>query len=1130
MRRWRILFVLAALAAASMSWAQYSGSYDVGGGNNDFASPQAAAAALVTDGMTGPVTLNVYTGVYSGQVTISAITGLDAANPLVIQNAAGQAPVIESPTGHGIHVNSADYVTIRGFEIRNCGTSAIRAESATDSVTHLTIENCYLHSAAMTSSAGVLYMHRTADCLVSGNRIEVTGSSSYLREALEVRFSDRDRFVNNMIASVYAQYATGMVVERDCDLNEWYFNSMCGIDAFAVFYESPQSARQHRNTFLNNIYYNGGTGSSTKLGFYLNGESAYLADLVSDYNVIFAIGVNSSEYGVAGFPWTMATWRSTSGLDMNSFRFHPNFASDVVPFDLHLKSGEPSIADNAGTPVVGITADNDGETRDVSTPDIGADERVMASVDALLGYVPLLVPQGCEGSSTTFEVDYLSHSNLPPTSPSLFLNNGFWAAMSDPGGDYTQGVRLTTTQVLPAGNHSHHFEAGALRLPFGAGEFAGPVIVPPMSGSFDIGGGAMDFAAITDAVALLKQCGMGGDVVLNIFDGTYSHTSNAMMQISSSSANATYYVPGLGMYNLTFQAASGQSPIVTTSGAVRAFYLNGASNVTIQGLTIACATGYPIYTDASGTTYPTDVVVRNNVISWSGSSSSGGIYARDTQNLLIEGNTIFVTGTVGGGIQVYQPRSGAVIRNNTVHAPRTSYYCAYHQGTSTGQATTEWYHNTFYANAASTCFYFTGLYPSIILKNNIFFQGGSGACLKTSTTTWACPTTSDYNVFRSSGNYAQNSTASIAYTFTEYQTACSGRDQNSLDCDPDFVYDGGILDSTLHINPTSCANGAGTPIAGVTVDRDGDARDGSNPDIGADEVGGAAPDAMLVHVGDHFCLHLTPDQEAVVYWCCPLDGPPFFSWLPGCEYSLPGCEEICPPYSGPMFWTAQLDSVSEDCPAPGGWWSARFTAQGEGCVCVYFEYQLSVELIDFAATAGEGNVTLTWATASENNNARFEVYRTTDGNWTRITSVPGQGTSTTRHDYRFMDTDVESGVIYSYRLAAADVNGSVEWVGSVVEATPLTGDAVPTEYALYQNYPNPFNPTTNIRFDVAERGWVTLKVYNPIGQEVATVASGEMNAGRYTVTFDANLLPSGMYLYRLEANDFSSTKKMLLMK
>jgi hypothetical protein len=122
-----------------------------------------------------------------------------------------------------------------------------------------------------------------------------------------------------------------------------------------------------------------------------------------------------------------------------------------------------------------------------------------------------------------------------------------------------------------------------------------------------------------------------------------------------------------------------------------------------------------------------------------------------------------------------------------------------------------------------------------------------------------------------------------------------------------------------------------------------------------------------------------------------------------------------------------------------------------------------------------------------------------------------------------------NGTPYSYTLIAVDVANQRLVVGTD-NATPVAGAATVSEYALRQNYPNPFNPSTSITFDLVESGNVSLRVFNMIGQEVATLVNGNLNSGRHTVSFDATGLPSGLYLYRLETNGFTDQKKMLLMK
>jgi hypothetical protein len=112
--------------------------------------------------------------------------------------------------------------------------------------------------------------------------------------------------------------------------------------------------------------------------------------------------------------------------------------------------------------------------------------------------------------------------------------------------------------------------------------------------------------------------------------------------------------------------------------------------------------------------------------------------------------------------------------------------------------------------------------------------------------------------------------------------------------------------------------------------------------------------------------------------------------------------------------------------------------------------------------------------------------------------------------------------------------GSKFWVddlsfGSASDVNEF-GSGIPATFALDQNYPNPFNPSTKIQFEIAEARFVTLKVYNLLGQEVASFINDRLDAGRYRAEFDAANLPSGTYLYRLQAGDFSESKKMTVLK
>lgn len=190
---------------------------------------------------------------------------------------------------------------------------------------------------------------------------------------------------------------------------------------------------------------------------------------------------------------------------------------------------------------------------------------------------------------------------------------------------------------------------------------------------------------------------------------------------------------------------------------------------------------------------------------------------------------------------------------------------------------------------------------------------------------------------------------------------------------------------------------------------------------------------------------------------------------------------------------------------------------------------LPVELVSFSASAGEGQVTLRWRTATEINNYGFEVMRTeashsgiSSVNWQTAGFVRGSGTSNTEHTYSFTDRPERAGR-YAYRLKQIDNDGTFSYSeSSAVEFS------MPEGYYLAQNFPNPFNPSTDISYGMAKDGVVSLKVYDVTGRLISTVDEGYRAAGNHRVSFDAAGLSSGVYFCRLSVNGYFSVKKMVL--
>ncbi|MBP6671889.1 MAG: T9SS type A sorting domain-containing protein [Bacteroidetes bacterium] len=212
---------------------------------------------------------------------------------------------------------------------------------------------------------------------------------------------------------------------------------------------------------------------------------------------------------------------------------------------------------------------------------------------------------------------------------------------------------------------------------------------------------------------------------------------------------------------------------------------------------------------------------------------------------------------------------------------------------------------------------------------------------------------------------------------------------------------------------------------------------------------------------------------------------------------------------------------------------------------------LPVELTSFTASSKRLNAELKWSTATEVNNAGFEVERklvsrpggqagftsqvsgeipsslkleTSNSDWTRIAFVDGAGSSNTAHEYSYTDRSISAGT-YAFRLKQIDRDGRFSYSPTVEVTT-----SVPYIFSLEQNFPNPFNPSTSIEYQLPAAGKVTLSVFDALGREIAELVNEVKDAGRYSVRFDGTQRPSGIYFARLSSGGKTSVKKMLLVK
>ncbi|MBL8017753.1 MAG: T9SS type A sorting domain-containing protein [Ignavibacteria bacterium] len=196
---------------------------------------------------------------------------------------------------------------------------------------------------------------------------------------------------------------------------------------------------------------------------------------------------------------------------------------------------------------------------------------------------------------------------------------------------------------------------------------------------------------------------------------------------------------------------------------------------------------------------------------------------------------------------------------------------------------------------------------------------------------------------------------------------------------------------------------------------------------------------------------------------------------------------------------------------------------GGGTICTG---PLPVTLSLFTALSEKNNVILSWKTETEINNSGFDVERKLiDGLWEKIAFVQGSGTTNSAAEYSYTDKKLKPGK-YIYRLKQIDYNGNYEYFDL---ALPVI-ISKPKEFSLGQSYPNPSNPVSNIDFQLPEKTFVKIEVYDLLGKLVAELVKGELDAGIHTAEFNGSGLGSGTYIYRITAGNFTEVKKLVLLK
>ena len=299
----------------------------------------------------------------------------------------------------------------------------------------------------------------------------------------------------------------------------------------------------------------------------------------------------------------------------------------------------------------------------------------------------------------------------------------------------------------------------------------------------------------------------------------------------------------------------------------------------------------------------------------------------------------------------------------------------------------------------------------------------------------------------------------------------------------------------------------GEVLSGYTLDYDGE----------CDEI---LPD--WIHIGQSYCAFICHQSIFIPIDCEDPGYTPELMEITvenGC-YTDTECNDV---ECDPLDEFELLDAVVLIFPGCNLFLHLTYCGTDAGCICITRgDFFLPVEMGGFDAIAGNNSVALNWNTASETDVEMFIVER----NGEKVYEVAAAN-SATGATYNWIDNDVVNGTEYSYNLIVRDIDGT-EATAATTEATPNAN--LVSVYMLAQNYPNPFNSETSFTYAIPEAQHVTLAIYNLLGQEIATLVNGQMEAGTHTMNWSADGLAAGVYMYTLTAGEFSQTNKMLYLK
>jgi len=874
------------------SFAQLSGTYTINPAGGDFASDNCktvkeAIDSLHAQGVGGPVVFNIAEGTYNEQNQLNQVTGASSTNTITFQSAdldSTKVILTYASTGYNsnwtLRLNGADYVKLRKMTIAATNSSYARCIDINGTARYDTIENCQFYGYNTTSSSDYFTLIYSYDDnfqnLVIQNNLFANGSyglrlegssSSVLSPGTEIlnnEFFDQSQYgmwleyhdapvVNNNILELGKDPCFGIYFEY-CDNAYEIQNNKITLTKgdFGIYLYRCDGAALSKGLIASNIVSIQGIGSNS-CGIYLSectyqniyhnsvnlastatgtGHGAFYLTAGANIDVRNNIFVNFGGYYAYNIRTTSAITNSnynnyystgnflaywganiddlealqtaqTDLRDTTSFSFNPNFLSVT---DLHTTSFR---LDDKGFDV-GIATDIDEEAR--TYPDIGAYE-FTGSGTALAG--PYTI-----GGSTP---DFVSFSDAVD---SLFQ------------------VGISSSVIFNVRDFS--YEEQIKIYPIDGSDFNNTVTFQSESGD-------------SAAVEISYNSGSSNNYIVSLQGADYvSFKKMTFTALNNTYSSVIWFGGNANNDSILNCIINGEKTGTTTNGVVDSWRQNLDSIVIANNLITGAKYGIILNTDdvnviSSGTKIYNNKVsdqrgdgsygiylrmhdapeVYDNIVDNSYGTNHYGINLRECPNSIKIYRNKITTNNSYGGIRIYlcvgtSTKRGLVVNNfiqvgGIVHARGI---CTYDSD----------FHNIYYnsVNITSTnstegrAFYNYGGSTNIKLINNIFSNFGGGYAFYTDATA-GIDVLSDYNDYYATGNYIAYWDGINRSELVDFQTAASPREANSISANPSFV-----SETDLHTT-SSFLNDSGTVIGDVTDDIDGEARDGSNPDMGADE-------------------------------------------------------------------------------------------------------------------------------------------------------------------------------------------------------------------------------------------------------------------------------------------------------